>query len=185
MRLPYSPLPLIILPSILLIGCASPLPILEANTAPKQNSGYVTGMFSGNGSGFGLQLTNIKTNVKYLVPFYGTKSWVEIFKPDTHEDEVTMVEVPEGGYIISHWVVYAMGNHERILEKEFPSSKNKPIIEIQSGKVKFIGHYKASMTFPEYRTVEYRITPIDIVKSDFIDAFSLKYPMFQNTIIDF
>lgn len=164
-----------------LVGCASPLPVVEREAAPKAEVAYVAGLFSGSGQGFGLGLTHAASGGQYLVPFFKYGSYYDamaLFLMPEHKEALNMVEVPPGTYKITHWAAYNPAGNEEFVNKKIDLKGASTTFEAKAGRVIFIGRYKATQGGDVYKKILYRIDPMWATEEDFLSALKTTYPGF-------
>lgn len=179
---------LVALASFALIGCATPLPVVQQGATQNPNSAYVAALFSGNGQGFGLGFTNISSGDRYLMPFFTYGSYFDamtIFFLREHEEAVRVVEVPPGKYRITHWAAYDPSSKEQFFEKKIEISESTSTFEAKAGRTVFIGRYKAFQGGDEYKKIHFKITPLQGSATYFRDSLKVAYPSFDYAAVDF
>jgi hypothetical protein len=151
------------------------------------SNGYVAGMFSGTGGGFGFDLVDVNSKREYLLPFFDPHYLIA-----AQDEEIRLIELPPGRYTISHWTVYGGLTNERTSKKAFGQPDQAQAIDINRGRVNFIGRYRADQEYVEstkgstkVSTRTFKISPVDIRKDDFITKFKAKYPGFPIESIDY
>jgi hypothetical protein len=147
------------------------------------SNGYVAGMFSGTGGGFGFDLVDVNSKREYLLPFFDPHYLIA-----AQDEEIRLIELPPGRYTISHWTVYSGLTNERTLKKAFGQPDQAQAIDINRGRVNFIGRYRADRDYvgsTRGSTITFKISPVDIRKDDFITKFKAKYPDFPLESVDY
>jgi hypothetical protein len=172
--------------ALLVVGCASPQPIVSPKAQIDTSTGYVAGMFSGHADGIGLGLVNRATNKEYLMPF---------FKPSLlysgAEEVVSMIRVPPGFYRVAYWTTYSSVGNEVFTKTDFQDRGDKFDLIVGKGRVAFIGRYSAHVatSMPTgqygYKTTEFELKPQTLRESDLIEAFKKGYPNVPITLLDY
>lgn len=160
---------------IILPGCVHLTPIENSNVIPNDKYGYIVGSFTRiDSAGFAFALRNTHTGTEYVMPF--GKNKVSLFTTSTKQ-EVVVIKVEPGNYVLTHWLVYDTLGKEQKLKREISDTFSSMPFDVSPDSAVFLGEYMAA-TVLKYPNVEWTIRPRRITSYEARDAFLRAYPNF-------
>ena len=147
---------------------------------PKSSHGYVAGIFSGKGNGFGFGIVDVNTKKEYFMPFFG----IHAFLTDQGE-QVHAIEVPAGRYRVAYWATYDPVLNEKTCKTDLPDKGPESYFDVKPGRVLALGKFNVSQELRNYRSIEFRVSPQTVTKQEFVVAFFAAYPSFADQPVDF
>ncbi len=180
---------IVLLAAVLLAACAtvSPHKVLESSAKPTDQEGYVVGVFSGKGQGFGFGLVNNDTGKTYFFPFFESVI-LNLEKTET----MRMIALPLGNYTLDHWASYDELTHHTVVKQNLAEGEKAFHFSIQPGHIVFMGRYTVEQeakvdhitSTATLTTTAFKIKPKEISKLEFSSQLKQYYPNFVNQPID-
>jgi hypothetical protein len=162
---------------IALSGCVAPQQFIAPTATPNPNVGYLSGMFSGRGNGFGFGIIDVGSKKEYLMPFFDAH-----IIASTQEEQIRLIEVPPGLYRVAYWATYN-GFNERTTKQNLPDRGEQSVFMVKPGRVTFIGRYKVSQE-SSFNRIYFKVMPQKVSKDEFLSEFKISYPNFPADSVD-
>lgn len=161
-----------------LTACIAPQKIVSTSAVMNQQNAYIAGSFYGRSAGLGFGFVNLETRKEYFIPFFP-----ERYASEVNEEQLRMMEIPAGTYVLAYWAEYSK-NFYFTKRVKIPDEKRNILI-LQPNTISYFGRFGVDTWMHDYNTSITRVSPKGYNKSQIYNDFSRVYPNVHRNQVEF
>lgn len=161
-----------------LTACVAPQKIVAASATINQHNAYIAGSFYGRSAGLGFGFLNLETRKSYFIPFFP-----ERYASEVNEEQLRMMEIPAGTYVLAYWAEYSK-NFYFVKRVKIPEEKRNILI-LQPNTISYFGRFAVDTWMQDYNTSITRVSPKGYNKTQIYHEFGRLYPNVHKNQIEF